>query len=66
MVIRAHRAGPVAQVREELHQGAVADFLERLEPDPAACGICRPGQVTVPGAGGAHQVAQVHALAFQL
>ena len=66
MVIGAHRAGPVAQVRQELHQGAVADFLERLEPDPAACGIHRPGQIAVPGAGSAHEVAQVHALAFQL
>ena len=66
MVVGAHRAGAVAQVSLELHQGAIAGLLERLQPDPAAGGIHRPGQITPPGARRADQIAQLHALALQL
>ena len=66
MMVGAHRASAVAQVSLELHQGAIARLLERLEPDPAAGGIRRRGQITPPGAGRADQIAQFHALALQL
>ena len=45
VVVGADRAGPVAQVGLQLHQRAVADLLQRLQLDPAARGIHRPGQV---------------------
>ena len=48
MVVGADRAGPVAQVGLQPHQGAVADLLQRLQLDPAARGLHRPGQVAVP------------------
>ncbi len=66
MVVGAHRAGAVAQVSLELHQGAIAGLLERLQLDPAAGGIHRPSQISPPGARRADQIAQLHALALQL
>jgi hypothetical protein len=38
MVIGADRAGPVAQVRLQLHQGAIPSLLQRLQLDSSACG----------------------------
>ena len=66
MMVGAYRAGPVTQIGLPLHQGAVADLLQRLELDPAARHIDGPGQVAVPGSRLAEQVAQVHALALDL
>ena len=66
MVVGAHRAGAVAQVSLELHQGAIAGLLERLQLDPAAGRIHRPSQITPPGTRRADQIAQLHALALQL
>ncbi len=66
MVVGAHRTGAVTQVGLELHQGAIAGLLKRLQLDPAAGGIHRPGQITAAGARRADQIAQLHALALQL
>ena len=66
MVVGAHRTGAVAQVSLELHQGAIAGLLERLQLDPAPGRIHRPGQITPPGPRRADQIAQLHALALQL
>ena len=64
LMVGAHRPGTVAQIGLPLHQGAMADLLQRLELDPAARHIDGPGQVTVPRPRLAEQVAQVHALAL--
>ena len=66
VVVGADRAGPVAQVGLQLHQRAVADLLQRLQLNPAAGGIHRPGQVAAARPGLGEQVAQVHALALEL
>ena len=64
MVVGADRAGPVTELGLQPHQGAVAGFLQRLHPDPAPGRVHRHGQVAGPRR--ADQVAQVHALAFQV
>ncbi len=66
MMVGADRAGPVAQVGLQLHQGAVAGLFERLQLDPAARGIRRSGQVPSSRSRLAGQVAQLHALALKL
>ena len=65
MVVRADRPGPVAQVSLQQHQVAVADFLQRLQLDPAPRRLRRPGQVTGPRPGGAEQITQVRALTVE-
>ena len=65
MVVGAHRTGPVAQIGLQLHQGPVADLLQRLQLDAAAGGIHRPGQVAGQRPRPAEQVAQLDALAFE-
>ena len=66
MVVGADRSGQVAQVGLEQHQVAVADFLQRLQPDPAPRYLRRPGQITGPGPRGAEQIAKVRALTVEL
>ena len=66
VVIGADGAGPVAQIGLQLHQGAIADLLQRLQLNPAPGGIHRPGQVTRSRPRRTDQVAQVHALALEL
>ena len=66
MMVGAHRAGPVAQVGLQQHQGAIAGLLQRLQLDTAAGGIHRSGQVTPSRSRRTDQIAQVHALAFEL
>ena len=44
-VVGADGSGAVAQVGLELHQRAVADLLQRLQPDPRRAASQRPGQV---------------------
>ena len=66
VVVGADRAGPVAQVGLQQHQGAIAGLLQRLQLDPAAGGIHRSGQVTPSRARLTEKIAQVHALALKL
>ena len=66
MVVGADGPGPVAHIGLQLHQGAIADLLQRLQLDPAPGRLHRPGQVTRSRPCRAGQVAQVHALAFKL
>ena len=66
MVVGADGAGPVTLIGLQLHQGAVADLLQRLQLDPAPGRLHRPGQVTRSRPCRADQVAQVHALALEL
>ena len=66
VVVGADGAGPVAQLGLQLHQGAVADLLQRLQLNPAARHIHRPGQVTAPHPPLAEQVAQAHTLPLDL
>ena len=66
MVVGADGPGPVAQIGLQLHQGAIADLLKRLQPDPVPGRLHRPGQVTGSRPCRTGQVAQVHALAFKL
>jgi len=66
VVVGADGAGPVARVGLQLHQGAVTGLLRRLQLDPAARGIRRPGQVTAAHPRPAQQIAQVHALPLDL
>ena len=66
VVVGADRPGPVAQVGLQQHQGAVADLLQRLQLDPAARRLRRPGQVARPRPRRAEQVAQVRALPVEL
>ena len=47
----------VAQVGLQLHQGAIADLLQRLQLNPSTRGIYRAGQVTTPGPRLAQQTA---------
>ena len=65
-MVGTHRAGAVAEVSLEPHQGAVTYLFKRLELDPAARGVHGPGQIAVSRLRRADQVAQVHAVAFQL
>ena len=46
VVVGTDGARTVAQIGLELHQGAIADLLKRLQLNPAARGLHRPGQVT--------------------
>jgi hypothetical protein len=66
MVVGADGASPVARVGLQLHQGAVTGLLQRLQLDPAARGVHRPGQVTAWHLRLAQQIAQVHALPLDL
>ena len=66
MMVGTHRTGPVAQIGLQPHQGPVADLLQRLQADPAARNLHRPGQVTVPDSCLAEQVAQADTLALNL
>ena len=65
-MVRADGPGPVAQIRLQLHQGAIADLFKGLELNPAPGGFQRPGEVTCSRPRGEYQVAQVHALALEL
>jgi len=66
MMVGTHRTCPVAQIGLQPHQGPVANLLERLQGDPAAGNLHRPGQVAVPRSCRAEQVAQAHTLALNL
>ena len=66
MVVGADGASPVTQIGLQLHQDAIADFLQRLQLDPVPGRIHRSGQVTHSRPCRAGQVAQVHALALEL
>ena len=66
VVIGADRAGPVAQVGLQQHQGAIAGLLQRLQLDAAAGGIDRSCQVTPARSCLTEKIAQVHALAHKL
>ena len=66
MVVGADRAGPVTQVGLQQHQGAIADLLQRLQLDTAAGSVHRSGQVTPSRSRRTNQIAQVHALPFEL
>jgi hypothetical protein len=66
VVVGADRAGPVSQLGLQLHQGAVAGLLQRLQLKPAPRHIHRPGQVAAARSLLAEQVAQAHALPFDL
>ena len=65
VMVGAHRACPVTQPGLQLHQGAVAGLLHRLELDPATCGIGRSGQVAHARPRFTQQVAQLDALALK-
>ena len=56
----------VAQIGLQLHQGAIADLLKRLQLNPAARGIHRPGQVPATRPRLAQQIAQADALPLDL
>jgi hypothetical protein len=66
VVVGADGAGPVAQLGLQLHQGAVADLLQRLQLNPAARHLHRPSQVTASRPRLAEQVAQAHTLPLDL
>jgi hypothetical protein len=66
VVVGADRAGPIAQVGLQQHQGAIAGLLQRLQLDAAAGGIDRSCQVTPARTCLTEKIAQVHALALKL
>ena len=65
-MVGAQRAGPVAEIGLQPHQGPVAGLLQRLQRYPPPGGLHGSGQVTGGGLGLAQQVAQLHALALKL
>ena len=65
MVVGADRTGAVAQIGLQQHQGAIPGLLQRLQLDPAADSIHRPGQVTRTRPRRTQQITQVRALALK-
>ena len=65
MMIGADGTGAVAQIGMQQHQGAIPGLLQRLQLDPAAHGIHRPGQVTGTRPRRTQQITQVRALALK-
>lgn len=65
VVVRADRAGPVADVGLQLHQGAISDLLQRLQLNPPPGRGFRSLQVSRAQARSAHQVTQGGALTCQ-
>jgi hypothetical protein len=66
VVIAGDGAGPVAHVRLQLHERAIAGLLQRLQLDPPARGLRCPGQVALPRACCAEQIAQLSAVPLEL
>ena len=66
MMVCAYRTRPVAQLSLQLHQDSIADLLQRLQLNPVAHGIGRPGQVPPPRSHLRNQVPQVHAMPLKL
>jgi hypothetical protein len=66
VVVGADGARAVSQAGLQLHQRAIADFLQRLQLDPAPGDGHRARQVARPRPRGADQIAQVHALTLKL
>jgi len=66
VVVRTDGPRAVAQIGLQLHQGAIADLLQRLQLNPATRGIHCAGQVTAARPRLPQQIAQAHALPLNL
>jgi hypothetical protein len=65
VVVRADRAGPVAQVGLQQHQGAITGLFQRLQLYPAPRSLYRTEHVTGPRPRGGEQITQVSALTVE-